>query len=253
MTTDATPIRAFTSDGIRAARDFLALLRNDPTHDPTVPQELLLDPRYTTEISSGAAPTIRPRPFVTRRDAADYLAPRIEPLRHLLADHAGFWSWLGMYYFESTVRRNDTGEVVLSPLDETFVFHRGETQSFQRRYRHYLWSAWRLQRAHPSAAFLLDQPLHAFGDIADRVFAYGRIFNSVGVVDLILRLYTQGRRQKSGFGRSRGGLRHLIRTLDQLERTHDIYGMDAERLLDILPPDFDRWKPQAALTAGVRS
>ena len=134
----------------------------------------------------------------------------------------------------------------LSSLDETFIVPVQEDRSYQRRYRHYLWSAWRLQQAHgASADFLLDERINSFGDIADRVFSYSRIFNANGIVQLILRLYTVDGRQKPRFGRAPGGLRHLIRVLDQLERTYDVYGMPAEALMRILPREFDPWRPEA--------
>ena len=240
-----TRARQFTALGTQRARDFLAEARANPGIDVAPPDELLYDGNYVEMLPR--ALEIQRRSLLTRRDAADYLITTLAPVERLVADHAGFWSWLGIYLFTDIAPRDEDGAVRLSPLDETFVFHQGDQQSYQRRYRHYLWSAWRLYQSHgETAAFLLDQPLASFGDIADRVFSYSRIFNSVGVVQLILALYTEDQRQKRNFGRSRGGLRHLIRALDQLERTHDVYGMTTEALLDILPPPFEPWKPAAS-------
>lgn len=239
-----TLVRELTQDGIAEARRFLATVRAQPDGSAAPQDALLFQPPFSRPLEN--APDVEFRAFASRREAADYLEEQLRPIRHQIADNAGFWSWLGMFYFAATAPRDDQEQPKLSPLDETFVVHRGEQQSYQRRYRHYLWSAWRLQQQHGDGAdFLLDQPLHAFGDIADRVFSYNRIFNSAGIVALILELYTAGGTQKRSFGRSRGGLRHLIRVLDQLERTHDIYGMTLDQLLRILPPDFDPWKRPA--------
>lgn len=236
-----TAARELTHEGIIEARRFLATVRDQPNPSAAPPDALLFQPPFSRPISN--APDIELRAFTTRREAADYLEQRLRPIQHLIADNAGFWSWIGMFYFAPTAPRDDQEQPRLSPLDETFVVHREELRSYQRRYRHYLWSAWRLHQQHgDDADFLLDQPLHAFGDIADRVFSYSRIFNSAGVVSLILALYTAGGRQKRNFGRSRGGLRHLIRVLDQLDRTYDVYGMSVEQLLRILPSDFDVWR-----------
>lgn len=206
-----------------------------------VPHELLFGPGASSDLED--APEIEPLAFETRREAHEYLAPRLRPISHRVADHPGFWSWLGMFCFDATAPRLG-GEFALSPRDEAFVIY-DEGQSFRRRYVHYLWTAWRLGEQHPQADFLLDQPLQAMGDIADRVFSYSRIFNSPGVTGLILDLYTEGSRQKRKFGRGRGGLRHLIRTLDQLECTYDVYGMTAAALRGILPADFRHWYPAA--------
>ena len=81
------------------------------------------------------------------------------------------------------------------------------------------------------------------GYLTTRIFNTNRIFNSAGIVELIIRLYTQGTRQKPRAvqNTSAGGLLHLIRVLDQLERTHDVYGMEPEALLRVLPSEFRAW------------
>lgn len=239
-----TLARTLTPDGFVLAREFLASVRADPTADALPVDELLFGGRYSAALPR--APDVERIAITTRRDAAVYLGPRLEPIQREIADHAGFWSWLGMYYFAETAPRDRHGVLKLSSLDETFIVPVQEDRSYQRRYRHYLWSAWRLQQAHgASADFLLDERINSFGDIADRVFSYSRIFNANGIVQLILRLYTVDGRQKPRFGRAPGGLRHLIRVLDQLERTYDVYGMPAEALMRILPREFDPWRPEA--------
>ncbi len=232
-------VRRLTAEGLRRAREFLADMREHPTAPREPPRDLLYDERYSRPFQPDV--WIERRPFRTRREAAEYLAPKLAPIRHLVADHAGVWSWLGMFYFADTVRAED-GKVRLSPLDETFVVHREDSRSFMLRFRHYLWGSWRLNEAHgEDAAFLLDQDLTSFGDIAQRTFGAIRVFNSAGIVPLILRLYTKSGRQRRGFGRDPGGLRHLLRVLDQLERTYDVYGMQPEALLHVLPQEFQRW------------
>ncbi|MYF22329.1 MAG: hypothetical protein F4209_06220 [Chloroflexi bacterium] len=237
-----TKARQLTPLGIERARAFLAEVRANPSVDAAPPHELIFDGSHAEILPNSLDLSLQP--ISTRRDAADFLRPVLRPVAYQVADQAGFWSWLGIYLFTTIAPRDADGVLRLSPLDETFVFHSADLQSYRRRYRHYLWSAWRLDQAHgESAAFLLDEPVNSFGDIADRVFSKAQVFNSVGVVPLILQLYTADGMLKPQFGRSRGGLRHLIRVLDQLERTYDVYGMELDALLAILPPDFDRWKP----------
>ena len=124
----------------------------------------------------------------------------------------------------------------LSLLAETFIVHCREPRLLWRRYRQH----------GAEADFLLAVRLFEFGDISDRVFSDSRVCNSVGVVPLIMQLlimqlYTMMGRQKTGFGHGPGGLRHLMRLLNQRERTHDIYAMTPDELIQILPPKFERW------------
>ena len=183
----------------------------------------------------------RRRPFASRREIGEYLAPKLIPFRPWIAERTSLWSWLGLFYFGNTVRV-ENGAVRLSPLRETFVIDRRDKYNYRGRHRHYLRAAWQLYEVHGNhAAFLLNQPPWARGDIADRILQSQPIFNSVGIVPLILGLYTDGNRPKRGFQDRPGGLRHLRRVLPQLERTHDIYGMQPHALVRILPPEFDPW------------
>ena len=234
-------LRRLTPAGIELARQFLSDIREDPAGLIDPPRELLFDDRYSARFVGEIE--VQRRLFLTRREVAEYFNPLLKPVAHLVADHAGVWSWLGMFYFPQTVPKGD-GVVQMSPLDETFVVDPEDlaSRSYQLRFRHYLWGSWRLYEQHgESAAFLLDKELAWWGDIAQRSFGAIRVFNSVGVVPLILRMYTDGGRQKRGFNSGRGGLRHLIRVLDQLERIYDVYGMEPDALLRILPQEFRQW------------
>ena len=233
-------LHRLTAEGIERARRFLGELRENPGASPEPPHELLYDEPWSERSGYGAE--VERRPFATRREAAEHLAPKLEGLR--VVDDAGLWSWLGMFYFASTVPRKN-GAVEL-PAAESFVFMDDTAttegrRSYQRRYRHYLRSAWRLREQHPDAAFLLDEPIAAFPDLTDRILSNFRVFNSRGVVPLMLRLYTDGSGHKPLYSRSPGGLRHLINVLGQLERTYDVYGMEPDALLRVLPPEFRAW------------
>ncbi len=229
-------LRRLTSDGIGYARTFLAGLREDPGGPIEPPRELLYGDAYSAPFPGEIE--VERRSFRTRREAAEYLAPRLEPVSHLVVDQGGVWSWLGMFYFPGIVTRRDDGAVRLSPVDETLIMSGADRQ------RHYLWSAWRLYVQHGErAAFLLDEGLTSFTRIARRPFQQTRAFNSIGLVPLILRLYTGGGRAKPGFsaGDAPGGLDHLFRVLDQLERTYDVYGMEPDALMRVLPSEFRAW------------
>jgi len=243
--------REFNARGIAKAREFLAEVRRNPTGRKTPPEELLLGARYTRSFRGGLMVDSRWHGFRSRREIGEYLAPRLAPFRARIADRTSLWSWLGIFHFEDTVRIVD-GAARLSPLDETFVIDRLDKQNLRGMHRHYLRSAWLLWETHrDDAAFLLDQPPWARGGIANEVFQSQRIFNSAGVVRLVLSLYTNGARSKRGFRDQPGGLRHLLRVLDQLERTHDVYGMSPEALVRILPQEFAPWVDGTDLTGDT--
>lgn len=237
-----TPLRRLTAAGIRRAQAFLKYMREHPDADRTPPSELLFGDTFSRPFGANADIKVGPRRFTTRREAGVYLAPRLAPARRQILDDAGVWSWLGMFYFKAIA------PAMLSPSNMTFIFEHGAGtsnagRSEQQTYRHYLWGSWRLHEQHgEKAAFLLDQPISSWDDLSERSFGSRRVFNSVGVVPTILHLYTNGDRKKSGYVRSLGGLRHLLRVLPQLEMTYDVYGMEPEAFLRILPEPFRRWE-----------
>lgn len=233
--------REFTARGIDRARQFLAEVRANPTGRKSPPPELIESSEFTRLFHGQLTVRVRWHAFGSRREIGEYLAPRLSPFRTSVADRTSFWSWLGMFHFEDTARIED-GAVKLSPLDETFVIDRRDKQNLRGMHRHCLRSAWQLYEVHgEDAGFLLDQPPWARGGIANEIFQSQRVFSSAGIVPLILSLYTDGDRSKRGFHGRPGGLPHLLRVLDQLERTHDVYGMTPDALVRILPKEFEPW------------
>lgn len=241
-----TPLRRLTAAGIAEAQAFLARLRERPDGDRTPPDELLFGDRCSRPFEAGAGIAVEPRAFRTRREAGAYLSPLLDPVRHRITDDAGVWSWLGMYYFADTVRVKD-GHVQLHTAEASLFL--GE-RAAQRRYRHYLWMAWRIYEQYGErAAFLLDQPLTARGDLLEAIGGYARIFNSAGIVPLALRLYTRENKLKRGFSAKQGhpgNIRRLPAVLEQLALTYDVYGMRPEALLRVLPDDFRHWDARTA-------
>ena len=237
---DWTPLRRLTAEGIAEAQRFLLELRENPGGNREPSRALLEeDPHYSRLFSQDVR--VERRGFRTRREAGEYLSPLLAPVRSQVLDDAGVWSWLGMFYFPEIVRVREGRVRLNADTTSLFLGERGE-RAVQRRYRHYLWSAWRLYEQHGGDAdFLLDEDITTFTDLADRVFSDFRVFNSKGVVPLAIRLYTNSKGLKPGYPRSPGGLRHLMRVLPQLELTHDVYGMEPDALLEVLPDDCQRW------------
>lgn len=237
----ATPLRKLTMAGIAEAQEFLAHLREHPDSDRTPPEDLLFGDRCSAPFDSEPQIMVVPRTFATRREAGAYLSPLLRAVSLRLLEDAGVWSWLGMFYLKHIA------PPTLSPNNMTLIFESAvETsstgRSHQQVYRHYLWGSWQIYERHgESAAFLLDQRISSWDDLSQRSFGTRRVFTSRGVVQVMLRLYTAGSKKKRGYVHSQGGLRHLLRVLPQLELTYDVYGIEPEALLRVLPKEFQRW------------
>lgn len=234
-----TYARALTPDGIRRAQEFVRAVHDDSNLPLTPPDDILFDARYSREIER--APRVEHRNLATRREAAEYLSSFSPRLDQRSIDDWPFWSWLGLYHLPD-VLHTDERRARMSSEEETFVVDMTDGRARQSRYRNYLWTSWRLYETFgEDVAFLLNRDVMEIGQLTRRIINSPRIFNSVGVAQLILRLYTRGKHAKRGFRDRPGGLDHLLRVLPQLELTHDVYGMSPDALLRILPPEIQEW------------
>ena len=247
-------IHELTDAGIRAAKDYLASLREGKRFP--FPETLLTGPQYAAPIEPRVH--VEQRSFDSRRDAGLYLVRRLAPLGSsgIIGNHR-LWSWLGMFYFESMVEKDADGTPLLGRKpDIAFVIDpqgtgRGET----RRYAHRLMLAYEIYTRHEERAWLmLDDPIDSLNRFTLRLSDKQEAFRSVGVIDLAHRLYADRRTRKlnpgatqgeSRFTAPPGSLYRLLDVLDQLYMTYDVYGMTADRILPLLPPEFDRFKPVA--------
>jgi hypothetical protein len=189
------------------------------------------------------------RDFTTRRDAAEYLAPRLEPLgASRIIGNYPLWSWLGMFYFDAVVRKNPDGSPRIGSNDVQFVIDpNAEGRGEKRRFAHRLMLAYEIYTQHgENAWYMLDEPINSLRHFTDRLVGKPEAFRSKGVIRLAHTLYVNSKTRRlkegvaAGGGNQRpiGGIVRLIDVLDQLYMTYDVYGMTPEQLLPLLPPEF---------------
>lgn len=250
-----TEARKLTEVGIAQAIEFLDRVRDDLNSSLEVPENILFG--EATSQAMPNAPTVEHRRFTTRRDAAEYLSELTPALSENHIDNWGFWSWLGLYHFsdiifdknrherfaKSTIGRGTT-------INERIVVDPSSSESKRSSSRHYLRLAWLVNWKYGElCALTLNEDIMSLPTITQEIVDSLRVFNSVGVVPVVLKLYSEDNKQKRGFrGNTPGNIYHFFHVLDQLECTHDIYGMSSEALMSILPPEFDQWKPQGERT-----
>lgn len=249
-----TRARRLTDEGIIQALKFLDIIRNDPQALLQVSERLLFDD--TTSEYMPNAPEVEHNKFVTRRDAAEYIEKFDPALDQQVIDDWAFWSWLGMYHFHDIIFSDERQDKFsISNLGrkvtetETIVVAPKSSDARRASYRHYLRSSWLINKNYrEQCGILLDQDIMTLPETTRLILNSLRVFNSVGVVPLILELYTENNEQKKGFtATAPGNINRFFHVLEQLECTYDVYGMSSEALMNILPPEFDQWKPQKAV------
>ena len=245
-------LHELTPAGIRTARDYLAALR-DGRQIP-IPEALFTDPQYANPVEPTTL--VEQRSFESRRDAAMYLTRRLDSIGpQKVLRNAYLWSWLGMFFFEKVVRKDTYGNFLIGrDPDSAYIIDpesQGGEWSGKRQYAHRLMMCYEIWKQHGlDAWYLLDEPVNSLTQFTLRLVSGERIFRATGIVPLAILLYVDPgtRKLRSGsLGTDRasappGSLPRLLEVLEQLSMTYDVYGLKAERMLELLPPEFDRYR-----------
>lgn len=233
----------FNVEGIEAFRKFLDSLRTNPLLTP--PFELLTDSSYSNEIARVEVHSIN---FKTRLAAGEWLLTTLDhPDISGLAKDIGLWSWLSLLHFNSVCPADPKGERHPGHLAR----HIPEVTNFQRYYRHLLLGPWSIVRAYrdapETALCVLCQPLDSPGDIVEQLASRVERITNRALISAATKLYvdpiTHLPRRGSG-GKSQGGPRRLTTVCDQYDVTYDLYTINADELIGMLPKEFNRFRPK---------
>lgn len=240
-----TRLRRLNPRGVKALRQFLQKIREG--------EEFQANPAilHVDEYSERVTPSIEIEAlqFPRRFDAARYLVETLRPIDSpALPMDAGLWSWLALFYFEQLAPRREDG--TRRPREDYhYIPEEGHGWSTDR---HLLAGPYRLYREHGEhARLMLHLPLHQHGAfIYDLGFRREMISNRglVEAIDLLYWDHAKGRPKRAATTTTRGGtLRRLIAVIQQLELNFDLLGMTAREILELLPAEFDAWKPAPLL------
>ena len=240
-----TRLRRLNSRGIDELRGFLQQIRDGAEFQGS-PAILYADD-YSPRLSR--AVEIAPRKFGSKFEAAEYLG-RVLAEVSAPNDDVGLWSWLALFYFDQLSPLGDDGR---RRPREDYHYIPSEVSGWHRD-RHLLAGPYRLFTLHGQhARILLHPPVHQHGAfVYDLGFRRDLITNR-GLIEAIDLLYWDTRRHRPKRGATTtsrpGNLRRLITVVQQLDFNYDLYGMRAEEILLLLPPEFDAWKPAPLLVA----
>jgi len=234
-------MRRFNEQGIAFFTEFLDSLTGDaPLPYPSV---LLTDPDSTEEIN----PPIRieQQTFGRRYAAAEYLYGIFKDsgLTGIERDR-GLWAWLSLLYFDE-----------LCPADAAGRRRPGErarwilNTSGRRYYRNLLAGPYFVFRQHADsperALALLCGPLHQMSDVYLEIADSPQLVSNAAVIEAATRLYYDFEKGKLRRGTARdkpGGARRMGEILSQFDCTWDLYSMNTEELIRLLPKEFDKFK-----------
>ena len=230
-------LRRFTETGISQFDNF----RASPLRTEEQLSAILDDPTY----SVGVSPDIEVEQvnLPTRFVVGEYLYNLFDgvPPSGVNLD-VGTWTWLAAFYFGQLCPPGSP------PGDRPRWVP--AMDNYRQYYRHLLAGPYQIYRAHSAnprrAMALLANSPHQPGDIAEQLASRQELVTNPSVMEVATRLYINpatDRPKRGAAGRGPGSSRRLAAILNQLDLTWDLYGLDPDKLLDLLPEEFEQFKP----------
>lgn len=153
----------------------------------------------------------------------------------------GTWTWLSAFYFEQLCPQGSSPGAQARWVPTV--------DDYRKYYRHLLAGPYLIYRAHSDnphrAMALLATPPHQPGDIVEQLASRQEQVTNPSVMEVATRLYINpvtNRPKRGAPGQGPGSARRLAAVLNQLDLTWDLYGLDPDKLLDLLPEEFDQFK-----------
>lgn len=234
-------LRRLNTNGVRKFSEFLQSIREGAEFQAN-PAILHVD-----DYSEKVLPTIEieRRSFANKLEAAEYLGQILAPIdTPAIVGDVGLWSWLALFYFDQLSPKREDGK--RRPREDYHYIPDASKNNWTTS-RHLLAVPYRLWREHGDRVRLLLYPaLHEHGAfLYDLAFRRDLITNR-GFLETLDELYWDPARKRPKRGATTssrpGSLRRLILVLQQLDFNYDLYGMRADEILALLPPEFDAWK-----------
>ena len=236
-------LRIMLPEGEQKFREYIHNLKTNP---------LCQRPDLNTEpFSKGFSPVIsidETRQFNSRMELAEYLQNCFEGAglkREDVLALNGLWTWLAYLWFDqlAPIKNSATGQRNIWGDKNYYIC---SSNPF-RYYRHLVLGPYSIYSHSPdNSRIFLSGPVYESGDYIGQFASRQFIISYKNIVEAIHRLYFDSQRgqPKRGAqtGTKQGNIRRFVKVIQQFELTYDIYSMSAEKILNLLPPEFDGWK-----------
>ena len=237
-------LRVLNSDGLERFRSWLEEARA-AKKCLRLPVHLLHDDSFSA--SATVSVELPTQTFSSCWDAAEQMARLLAPLPAQELEGAdglgnrGLWGWLGLFYFSQICPDAPGAANRYIPETEGGAFG-------LRYYRHLLAGPFRLYRQLGEAAKpALLSPLPEHNALYNALADHQDLVQNPGLVEAMNLLYFDPKVGKLRRGLSNsekaGSLARFFPVMHQLELTYDLLGRSAAEIIELLPPEFDDWRP----------
>jgi len=233
--------------------------------------ELLTDLNETVPVNPRCE--IEIRGHESRLELAQYLWRVLEPLHAgnpgRIENDQGLWTWLALAHLDVLEPAGKGGRRRVGEMPRWLA---AEDRAFgpAKVYRHVMLGPFTAFAAHHAgplgageespAAIMLCGPIGVTNEGLQRLSERQDVVSSRAVVQAATWLYFDPvtQRTRSGYTAGPGSLQRYIAVVSQLDLVWDLPTMAAEKLWELLPPEFDRWKllhrhnPNSTIDPGRR-
>jgi hypothetical protein len=183
--------------------------------------------------------------FTNRMEMARYLSSQfadagIKRDKILGEGTEGLWTWLAYIWF-----RQLTDQIRKVQRTERYIC----SSDWNRYYIHLVAGAYYLfssQLGEDKSRLFLCTPPYILNDFNDHMACYQYIVGYPNIVEVAHHLYWDNENSASKKGaqskKKPGNIRRFSKMINQLELTHDVYSMEPDQIIRLLPHEFHRWK-----------
>ena len=236
------PLRRLNDDGLSAVS--LALLDIEEGKEPDISS--MLESDVYTEMVPGIE--IEVKSFATREEAGKYFFDTLEPLRatgaNLMTDK-GLWTWLAMTWIDELAPKESDGSRKLHDHRRWIL----SVDGHYAYYRHHLAGPYYIYDAHHDdpkrAAALLCGSVSVPGEVWEQIASRQVFAGSPNLMSVVTKLYfdtSKNSLKRGAASQGAGGVRRLPMVINQFGLTWDVEGMPVDRILALLPSEFNKFK-----------
>jgi len=235
-------IRVMLPEGENQFRVYLDQLKNNPKLKPPELNSKLFSKEFSPQIMIDEE-----KEFRSKLELTEYLDKCLNNLgirREDVIGNIGFWTWLAYIWFEQLTNNRKN----ILKREEHYICT--TPSNYRRYYIHLVAPPYIIYSLHglPISKLFLYNPPWEINDFTERVAANQFLISHKNIVEVIYRLYFD---ENLGRPKSRatshnveGSVRRFIKVFQQFEFTYDVYSMLSEQIINLLPQEFNSWKPE---------
>lgn len=239
-------VRRLTEDGRKAFRAWI-----ETGAEGEAPKDLLTDP-VASEPTPHFTACVDEATFPTRLHCGRHLheAFQLKAKPGSVRFDEGLWDWLTLLYIDQVLPDTDG---VRRPKEIARYCLELENRKWSRHAIRMCWLA--VQTHGPHARIILSGAMDKGSDLQEQLAGRQEVFGAKGVVAAADKLYWDEAKDEPKRGhatRTRGGVvQRLGMVARQFALTWDLAQMDGDKVLALLPREFDTWKPNALPRASA--